>query len=91
MVAIFKPKCVIQNSYVIKLNTCADRESFVGGGGGGWGPTLTTLFFKLNRRERIKNTTKSGPSAARQRIAISMAFRWRADNCPTLNGSLVAL
>ena len=44
MVAIFKPKCVIQNSYVIKLNTCADRESFVGGGGG-VGSNTNNAFF----------------------------------------------
>ena len=36
------------------------------------------------------NTTKSGPSSARQRNAIEMAFRWRADNGQTLNAGLVA-
>ena len=36
-------------------------------------------------------TTISGPSSARQRNVISMAFRWRADDGPTLNAGLVAL
>ena len=41
------------------------------------------------------NSTKSGPSSARQRNAIKwnailMAFRWRADYGPTLNAGLVA-
>ena len=31
-----------------------------------------------------------GPSWARQRNAIEMAFRWRADDGPTLNAGLVA-
>ena len=30
-------------------------------------------------------------SSARQRNAIEMAFRWRADDGPTLNAGLVAL
>ena len=37
------------------------------------------------------NTTKIRPSSARQRNAIVMAFRWRADDGPTLNAGLVAL
>ena len=37
------------------------------------------------------NTTISGPSSARQRNAIWMAFRWRADDGPTLNAGSVAL
>ena len=32
-----------------------------------------------------------GPSCARQQNAIEMAFRWRADNDPSLNAGLVAL
>ena len=38
-----------------------------------------------------RNATKSGPSSARQRNAIEMAFRWHADNGPPLNAGLVAL
>ena len=34
--------------------------------------------------------TISGPSTTRQRNAIKMAFRWRADDGPTLNAGLVA-
>ena len=34
---------------------------------------------------------KLGPSSARQRNAINMAFRWRANDDPTLNAGLVAL
>ena len=36
-------------------------------------------------------TTINGPSSARQRNAISMAFCGWADGGPTLNASLVAL
>ena len=36
------------------------------------------------------NTTISGPSSARQRNAILMAFRWRADDGLTLNAGSVA-
>ena len=37
------------------------------------------------------NTTISGPSMAHQRNAIKVAFRWWADNGPTLNAGLVAM
>ena len=37
------------------------------------------------------NTILSGPSSARQRNAIYMAFRWRANDGPTLNAGLVDL
>ena len=37
------------------------------------------------------NTTISGLSMACQRNAILLAFRWCADDGPTLNASLVAL
>ena len=64
----------------------------VGGGGGGGGATLTFLL-KLARVETREdpNTTISGPSSARQRSAVYMAFRWRADDGPTLKAVLVAL
>ena len=55
-------------------------RSFVRGG-----PTLTPFFSFIRR-----NTTISGPSSARQRHAIYMAFRWRADDGPTFNADLVA-
>ena len=37
------------------------------------------------------NSTKRGPSSARERNAIEMASRWRADDGPTLNAGLAAL
>ena len=37
------------------------------------------------------NSTISGPSFARQRNAIKMAFGWGADDGPTLNAGSVAL
>ena len=37
------------------------------------------------------NVTINGPSSACQRNVISMAFRWRADDGPTLNAGLVVL
>ena len=51
-------------------SSCADPESFVR-----VGPTSTTFFHFLED----PNTTISGPSSARQRNAIQMAFRWRAE------------
>ena len=36
------------------------------------------------------NSTKRVPSSARQRNAIQMAFRWRADDGPILNAGFVA-
>ena len=61
------------------------------------GPAVTTyyficFYFKM-RRERIgsKYTTNSGPPMARQHNTISMAFRWRADDGPTLSAGLAAL
>ena len=35
------------------------------------------------------NITQNGPSSARQRNAIEMAFRWRTDDGPTLTAGLV--
>ena len=46
------------------------------------------LLFDEGRKD--PNTTISGPSTARKRNAIA-AFRWRVDDGPTLNASLVAL
>ena len=49
--------------------------------------------FKLTRVETREdpNTTISGSLSARQRSAIYMAFRWRADDGPKLKAGLVAL
>ena len=53
------------------------------------GPNLKTFFFDKG----IEDTTiaLNGPSSARQRNAIEMAFRWRADDGSTLYAGLVAL
>ena len=58
---------------------------------GGGGPTLTS--FKSTRVETREdlNTTISGPSSARQRSTIYLAFRWRADDAPTLKAGFVIL
>ena len=37
------------------------------------------------------NTAKNGPTSARQRNAIEMAFFWHADDVLTLNAGLVVL
>ena len=37
-----------------------------------------------------QNATTSGPASARQRNAIEIAVRWRADIGPPLNAGLVA-
>ena len=75
--------CFICGVSFLAWYTCADPESFVRGG-----PTLTGILVDEGGD---KNTTKSGPSSARQRNAINMAFRWRADGGPILNTGLVAL
>ena len=43
------------------------------------------FFFDEGGGGKDSNTTISGPSTTRQRNAIQMAFRWRADAGPTLN------
>ena len=50
-------------------------------------------FLLVGEGRKAPNTctTISGPSSARQRNAIKMAFRWLADGGPTLNAGLVAL
>ena len=50
---------------------------------------LFFFFFFFLIRGEDQNTTKSGPSSARQRNGGSMAVRWRADGGPSLNASLV--
>ena len=46
------------------------------------------LFSFFDEGRKDSNTTISGPSTARQRNAIQMAFRWRADGGPTLIAGL---
>ena len=48
-------------------------------------------IFLVDEELEDPNTTKSGPSLPYQRNAIHMAFRWRADDGPTLKTGLVAL
>ena len=67
--------------FTIKTFVLSIPESFVRGG-----PTL--MFFDEGRER--SSTTISGPSSARQQNAI-MAFRWHADDGPTLNAGLVAV
>ena len=58
------------------------------------GPTLTTFFcfdFLVDEGKKDPDTTISGPSSARQRNAIDMAFHWRAVNDPALNAVFVVL
>ena len=55
------------------------------------GYNTDNVFFLVDGMERGSNDTKSGPSSARQRNAIEMEFRWRADNGPPLNVGFVAL
>ena len=67
------------------------------------GPGSKLLFLVINlfyRGERGSvpvflrkplSSKQSGPPSACQRNAIQMAFRWRADDGPTLNAGLVYL
>ena len=47
-------------------------------------------FFLVDEWWEGPNTSINGPSSASQRNAIKMAFRWRADDDPTLNAGSVA-
>ena len=49
------------------------------------------LFCLFNEGIEDPNANINGTSSARQRHAILMAFRWRADDCLTLNAGFVAL
>ena len=49
------------------------------------------FFFLVDEGRKVPNTTKDGPSLARQRNAILMAFRWCVDDGPTFNAGFVAL
>ena len=51
----------------------------------------TDFFMLLMGWKEDRNATKSGQSSARQRNATEMAFCWRTDIGPPLNGGLVAL
>ena len=61
----------------------------------GGGPNLTMFFFcfvfLVDEGREDSNTTISGPSSARQRNAIKIAFCWRVDDGSTLNAGLKAL
>ena len=48
-------------------------------------------FLLVDKGIEDPNTAINGPSSARLRNAIEMAFRWRADDGPTFNAGLVAL
>ena len=52
---------------------------------------VVDFFFIFDEGRKDPNTTMSGRVSARQRNVIQMAFRWRADDGPTLNAVLVAL
>ena len=65
--------------------TCTDPESFVKG------VQFIYFIFLVDERREVPNTTISGPSFARQRNAIKMAFHWGADDGPTWSAGLVAL
>ena len=72
------------SAQICTYKTCADPESIVRGG-----PTLTTFLVDEGRED--PNATTSGPSSARHRNTIKMAFRWRAFDGSTLNTGLGAL
>ena len=49
------------------------------------------INFLVDEGIEDPNITINWPSSANQRNAISMAFRWWADDGPTLNAGLVSL
>ena len=51
------------------------------------GFSFDNVFYLVDEGSKVPNTTISGPSSTRQRNA----FRWHADDGPTLNAGLVAL
>ena len=51
---------------------------------------MIAFFFFVDEGIEDRNTAINGPSSAHQRNAIKMAFRWWADDGPTLNAGLVA-
>ena len=55
------------------------------------GSNFYNVFFWFDVGRKDPHTTIRGPSTARQRNAIEMAFCWRADDGPILNAGLVAL
>ena len=65
--------------------SCADLENFVRGG------SKFDIYFLVDWRTEDPKTALIGPASARQRNAIEMAFRWRADDGSTLNAGLVTL
>ena len=73
--------------YVCKQpRPCADPESIARGG-----PNLITFFVCFLYFIEDPNTAWIGPLSARKQNAIKMAFRWWADDGPTLNACLLAL
>ena len=55
------------------------------------GSNFGVCFDLVDEGREYPNTTIGGPSLACQRNAIQMAFRWLADDVPTLNDGLAAL
>ena len=70
--------------HTLELEPCADLEKIFRGG-----PYL--IFFLVDKGIEDTTTAINGPSSARQRNALSMTFRWRANDGQTLNADLVAL
>ena len=54
-------------------------------------PKSDKVFLLVDGAIEDPNTALIGPSSARQRNAIEMAFRLRADDGPILKAGLVAL
>ena len=90
--ASFGVSVYLISTNIHSYNLCtsyADPECFVRGG-----PNLMLgffVFFKVGEGIEDQNITINGPSSARQRNAIQIAFSWRAEDGPTLIAGLVAL
>ena len=74
-----------------RCTSCADPEG--GGGTGGPDPPEKSQKYRVSYQYRsgspenhkaAKSAYNGGPLSARQRYAIEMAFRWRADDGPLM-------
>ena len=75
----------MENRHIDRLNMRGPRKFSQRGS------TFYDVLFLVDEGIEDPNTAINGPSSARQRNTIEMAFRRRVDDGLTLNADLVAL